>query len=117
MTLDEYQLAALRTCSHAWGAAESKGLVNNGLGIAGEAGEVADYIKKVIGHHHPLDREKMAKELGDVLWYVAALGNDIGVTLEEIATKNIDKLLARYPNGFTTADSLARRDADGAGRE
>lgn len=81
----------------------------HGLGIAGEAGEVADIIKKVLFHDNLTigegfvnspRRDDMCKELGDVLWYVAAVASDWGFTLEEVAQGNIDKLAARYPNGF-----------------
>ena len=83
-----------------------------GLGIAGEAGEVADYLKKVLGHGHELDLTKLAKELGDVLWYVAALATMHGLKLDDIATTNINKLRERFPNGFTEADSIARLDEE-----
>ncbi len=85
-------------------------LVGHALGIAGEAGEVADLIKKWTLHGHPPDDEKLAKELGDVLWYVCAIGADRGISFDTIATANVAKLRARYPNGFTQADSLARKD-------
>lgn len=87
-------------------------LVSYGLGVTGEAGEVADLIKKHVGHGHPLDVEKLKLELGDVLWYVAGLATVLGLTLEDVAAANIAKLTRRYPNGFSTADSLARRDVE-----
>lgn len=79
-----------------------------GLGIAGEAGEVADLLKKHLGHGHELDREKLIKELGDCLWYIAALATWLGVPLSEVAEKNIEKLRARYPNGFDSERSKNR---------
>jgi len=79
------------------------------LGIAGEAGEVADHIKKHIGHGHPLDRQAVAKELGDVLWYVAAMADLLGTPLEQIAQMNLDKLRARYPEGFSYEASINRK--------
>lgn len=85
-------------------------LVGHALGVAGEAGEVADLIKKWTLHGHPRDHAKLMKELGDVLWYVVAIGADCGISLGEIAQTNVDKLRARYPNGFTQADSIERRD-------
>lgn len=88
-----------------------------GLGIAGEAGECADLIKKHIGHGHPLDVEKLKLELGDVLWYVAGLATVCGLTLGDIATTNLAKLEKRYPNGFNTADSIARRDVSHTSNE
>ena len=73
----------------------------NAIGLAGEAGEVADLVKKQIFHQQGIDRLKMKKELGDVLWYVAALCTEFGLTLEEVMQHNIDKLKARFPDGYT----------------
>lgn len=101
--LDQYQQEALRTA----GDIRPEIL---GLGIAGEAGEVADLLKKHLGHGHPLDREKLIKELGDVLWYVAVLANWAGATLDEVAQVNVAKLKVRYPNGFSTERSQNRED-------
>jgi NTP pyrophosphatase (non-canonical NTP hydrolase) len=107
-TFDDYETAAMRTCIHGYGLADHKALGWNALGLAGESGEVADEIKKVIGHGHELNRERLAKELGDVLWYVAALCNDLGIRMADVAQSNIDKLLDRYPDGFKQADSIHR---------
>ena len=78
------------------------------LGIAGEAGEVADYIKKVVGHGHALDPQALQKELGDVLWYVAMLATKCGLDLDLVAQANIEKLRKRYPDGFSTERSKNR---------
>lgn len=83
-------------------------LLNGALGLTGEAGEVSDMIKKNIFHGHELDREALVKELGDVCWYVALLCEAIDVSLEEVLTKNIDKLKARYPEGFSESASINR---------
>lgn len=80
------------------------------LGLAGEAGEVCDLLKKAWGHGHALDAEKLKKELGDVLWYVAALAEQHGLRLSDVAEANVAKLSARYPQGFSTAASIARVD-------
>lgn len=80
------------------------------LGLAGESGEVADCVKKIVAHGHPLDAEKLAKELGDVLWYLAVMADAIGYSLEDIAAQNIVKLKARYPEGFSHERSLTRED-------
>lgn len=79
-------------------------------GLAGEAGEVAELLKKHHGHGHELDTSKLAKELGDVLWYVAELAACHGLDLDAIAAANIAKLKARYPDGFSSAASVARVD-------
>lgn len=85
------------------------------LGLAGEAGEVADLLKKSLFHGHQVDPATLRKELGDVLWYIAALATMSGLTLEEIAAANIEKLRRRYPQGFSEAASRARVDQEGAG--
>ena len=84
----------------------------NALGLAGEAGEIADSVKKGIFHQHGLDRDKLKNELGDVLWYVAALCRNLGFEMEEVMQANIDKLHKRYPNGFNAADSRKRVDVE-----
>lgn len=82
------------------------------LGIAGEAGEVADYVKKHLGHDHDLDREKLKKELGDVLWYISTLASANDLSLQDVAQTNINKLAARYPDGFNTEHSKNRKAND-----
>lgn len=98
MTFDEYQQWAKRTMDPTLSVRES--LMCFGLGIAGEAGEVADHIKKVLFHGKLLSDDALQKELGDVLWYIAGICTAKGWTLEEIAAKNVQKLVERYPNGF-----------------
>ena len=80
------------------------------LGLAGEAGEVAEIAKKGIFHQHGLDKDRIKKELGDVLWYAAGLASTLGFDLSSIMHENIEKLEERYPEGFTSDDSIARRD-------
>lgn len=89
---------------------EEKGLNCAAMGIAGEGGEVCDLVKKWQHHRAPRDTEKLKKEIGDVLWYIAHACNVLGLRLEDIAAANVAKLRARYPDGFATADSIARRD-------
>lgn len=105
MGLDEYQRLAMRT--HQPGELR---LPCYALGVAGEAGEVADMVKKHLGHGHELDRDKLIKELGDVLWYVAGLAHLFDVSLSTVAEANVHKLEKRYPNGFSSEASLARAD-------
>lgn len=78
------------------------------LGLAGEAGEVIDIIKKEVGHGHPQDPAKIAIELGDLMWYIANLADAYGLSLSDVATMNINKLKARYPDGFSTEASINR---------
>ena len=84
------------------------GLASWALGLGGEAGEVQEHIKKHIGHGHPLDVDAVAFELGDVLWYVAALASALGLSLEDIANANLTKLIDRYGGGFSVEKSINR---------
>ena len=83
-----------------------------GLGLAGESGEVADMIKKHLFQGHILDREHMARELGDIAWYIALGAELIGYDLESILQMNIEKLLERYPDGFDPERSIHRKEGD-----
>jgi NTP pyrophosphatase (non-canonical NTP hydrolase) len=71
------------------------------LGLAGEAGEVANKVKKILrdGVGVTYIRDDLASELGDALWYIAALADDLGFGLEAIAQKNIEKLTSRKLRG------------------
>jgi len=109
MRANDYQKAALRTAS----TLEPKDLVLNGaLGLAGESGEVADHIKKHLFQGHELKKEHLAKELGDIYWYIAITAEGLGYDLESIMQMNIDKLRKRYPQGFEKEKSLNRKDED-----
>lgn len=83
-------------------------LVNFALGVAGEAGEVADLIKKQVSHGHTPDPDSLIEELGDVLWTVSALARTLDVPLEEVARRHLAKLQRRYPAGFDTERSRER---------
>ncbi len=107
MTLNDYQELARRTLGP---RPEDQQLANAALGLSGEAGEVADMMKKHLFHAHPLDRDAMVKELGDCMWYVAAMATALGVELDEIGERNIAKLRKRYPEGFSAERSLNRVD-------
>lgn len=108
MKLNEYQELALRTHDESMGQVQA--FCNYALGLTGESGEVADHIKKGIFQGHEMDRHEIAKELGDVLWYVANLSNLIGMSLEQVATMNVTKLMKRYPSGFDKERSVNRDD-------
>ncbi len=107
MKFNDYQKLAMRTKGTLEG---NESLVAGALGISGEAGEVTDYIKKIVFHGHKLEEEKLAKEIGDVLWYCALLAESIGINLETIAEMNIEKLRNRYPDGFSTEKSINRKE-------
>lgn len=99
MTPTKYQAAVDRTMNN---LPREDALVNWALGLSGETGEVIEHIKKFAYHGKPLDMDAVEKELGDVLWYVAAMANTLGLSLDEIMQKNVDKLRERYPDGFPT---------------
>ena len=107
-TFAEYQALAQRTARTKLSPRERLSVA--GLGLAGESGEVAEIVKKHIGHDHPLDRDEVRKEVGDVLWYVAEMCAVTGLTMEECAAANIEKLRTRYPEGFAVQDSIDRVD-------
>lgn len=110
MTINEYQKEALRTES---GMNKAYPRILNGLmGLNGESGEVIDILKKHLFQGHPFDREHVAKELGDVAWYLAVSADAIGYDLETILQMNVDKLRARYPDGFEEQKSLHRKEGD-----
>ncbi len=103
----------MRTCSLIGQKDNSIPMLTNAmLGICGEAGECADLVKKHLYQSHDLDKAHMAKELGDVAWYLAEAAEAIGYNLETIFQMNIDKLKARYPEGHFDADRSLRRKAD-----
>lgn len=111
MTPNEYQKEAMRTASGM--NYESNGMIiNAALGLCGESGEVADIVKKATFQGHELDKEHIAKELGDVAWYLAVGAEAIGYDFETILQMNVDKLRARYPTGFSTDRSLYRAEGD-----
>lgn len=113
MDFNEYQSLAARTARRKTDETDHHRLTNFALGLTGEAGEVADAVKKAVFHGHLLTEDMLCKELGDVLWYVAALAGVMGLSLSEIAETNIAKLRARYPQGFSEEASRNRSDAGG----
>ncbi len=101
MTLDEYQKEALVTAIISGN--ELKDLAHWVLGVTGEAGEIAEKVKKIIrdndGHLDDSAKAELAKEIGDVLWYLAVLAEHLGVSFEEIGKINIAKLRSRQARG------------------
>jgi NTP pyrophosphatase (non-canonical NTP hydrolase) len=129
MTFNEYQDWA-KTTARNFQRPEIAGLVA-ALGLGGEAGEVVgqmvqqladvcelsretsnvtELLKKVYGHGHLLDRDKLVKELGDVLWYLADISSKNNITLDDIARENVRKLTGRYPDGFSVERSINREE-------
>lgn len=109
MKINEYQKLALRTAPT---LLNSEALINGALGLTGESGEVADLVKKNLFQGHELDKEHIAKELGDICWYIALMAESIGYELETVMQMNIDKLIKRYPEGFNVENSINRDDDD-----
>lgn len=97
MTLNKYQRLALETAIY------PQPIIYPTLGMTGEAGEVADKVKKVLRDNNseftPDRKLEIAKEIGDVLWYCATLSHDLGYTLEDIARMNYEKLHSRQERG------------------
>lgn len=111
MTINEYQIEAMKTASGT-NYEHNEMLINAALGLCGEGGEVADIVKKATFQGHELDVEHVAKELGDVAWYLAVGARAIGYDLETILQMNVDKLRARYPDGFDADKSQHRQAGD-----
>lgn len=105
MIINDYQKEALRTAGEA-------DFVNGVLGLCGESGECADIVKKYLFQGHDLDVEHLAKELGDVAWYLAVTAYAIGYDLETVLRLNVRKLRKRYPDGFDPEKSQNRKEGD-----
>lgn len=117
MTLDDYQTLAMRTAGE---HSQRDALLNAALGACGEAGELADHVKKHAFQGHDIDPDYLVKEAGDVLWYLALIAHTLGMSLSEVAARNVAKLQRRYPDGFSVEASREREDVpdyDGARME
>lgn len=114
LTANDYQRMAMRTAEEIdFSKNGVNGLLLEGvLGLNGEAGECIDVVKKTLCQGHELDREHLIEELGDVAWYLAICCEGLGVSLEEVMEKNIEKLRARYPEGFDKARSINRAECE-----
>lgn len=107
LALAEYEAEVLRTDNAAFP------LEYRAVGLIAEAGEVLDVVKKIVWHKHPFDGSALAKlteELGDAQWYITSTALAIGSTLDRIMRANVAKLRRRYPHGFTSADSIDRKN-------
>lgn len=107
MTLYEYQMMASRTEK----LLPLESALQHGLmGIMSESGELADTIKRTVIYNQPLDVENIREELGDILWYVAVIANNLDLNLSEVAEENIAKLKVRYPQRYSDAAAAERAD-------
>lgn len=110
MTVNEYQRQAMATLNPALDKKDV--LINSVMGLCGEAGEAIDIVKKWLAQGHELDKERLARELGDVVWYLAEAAAALDMPLEQILQGNLDKLKARYPEGFSAERSRERVKTD-----
>ena len=108
MTINDYQKLAMTTLNPE--LSERDVLINGVMGLCGESGEAIDLVKKWLAQGHELDKEKLAKELGDICWYLAETATAIGYDLEDIMAANIETLTTRYPQGFEAARSIHRSE-------
>jgi NTP pyrophosphatase (non-canonical NTP hydrolase) len=98
--LDAYQAAAARTTNPALD--DRQRLLDAAAGLAEEAGEALAHVRKHVMQDRPLDRDALARELGDVLWCLAIAARGIDMPLSEVAARNLAKLRERHPDGFGT---------------
>ena len=108
MTGNEYQKLAMTTLNP--DLSKTDVLINGVMGLCGESGEAIDIVKKHLHQGHPLDKEKLLKELGDIAWYLAEVAHALDTPLDQVLEGNIAKLKARYPEGFDTEKSLHRTE-------
>ena len=108
MTINEYQKLAMTTLNPE--LSKQDVLINGVMGLCGESGEAIDIVKKHLHQGHGLDKEKLAKELGDIAWYLAETAWALDIPLEDILQGNIDKLKRRFPEGFSTERSMDREE-------
>jgi NTP pyrophosphatase (non-canonical NTP hydrolase) len=111
LTFQQYMRMAMRTLSGPSGESQVSMLNTAALGFGGEGGEFMEHIKKLMFHGHPLDRAKLSKELGDILWYWALACYALDLDPESVAWQNIMKLKDRYPERFETERSLNKDES------
>ena len=108
MTGNEYQRLAMTTLNP--GLSKRDILINSVMGLCGESGEAIDIVKKHLHQGHELDKAALARELGDIAWYLAEAATALDMRLEDILSANIEKLRSRYPEGFSSARSIERNE-------
>lgn len=108
LTANDYHRAAMRTGGDYENQLDM--IRNAAYGMCGESGEIIDLLKKHEFQGHPLDRDKILEETGDVLWYIALMAEAWGTTLQDIMERNIEKLKERYPDGFDKNRSINRKE-------
>lgn len=96
--LTEHKLSVLKTANSKLNHQQQ--LANAAIGLCGEAGEVADLLKKHLFQERSLDIGKVKEEMGDVVWYLSYLSLALGIDMNSVIQGNMEKLMARYPDGF-----------------
>lgn len=107
MTGNEFQRLAMRTNNK---LEFTKQLTHAAMGVAGEAGEIIDTVKKFSIYGHQLNVPNLREEAGDVMWFVALLCDTIGADMEDVMAECIEKLKKRYPEQYTSELAAARLD-------
>lgn len=113
MNFEEYRKLTARTRPPRKGKMYER-MTQSAIGLVSEAGEVAGVVEKIVFQGHDFDiamREKLQREVGDLLWYLAMLMDETDMSLEDVMIRNIDKLKMRFPEKFSTEDSVNRVDA------
>ena len=110
MKVNEFQALAMTTLNPDLSKRDI--LINSVMGLCGESGEAIDIVKKWMAHGHDLDKDHLAKELGDIAWYLAEAATALDMDLEDILQANIEKLKKRYPEGFSSSASVNREKND-----
>lgn len=100
MTLAEYQAAAERTINQSLSRDDQ--LLDASAGLAEEAGEVLGIVRKHRMQGREMNRERLREELGDALWCLTIAAQSAGLSLDDVAKANVEKLKARYPAGLRT---------------
>ena len=110
MQVNEYQTLAMKTLNPELSRKDV--LINSVMGLCGESGEAIDIVKKWLAQGHELDKAHLAKELGDIAWYLAEAATALDMDLEDIFQADIEKLKKRYPDGFAAGRSVDRTEDD-----
>lgn len=111
MNIKEYQQLTVRTCVPPAGLAldaQTRDLLHAAMGLATEAGELQDQLKRNIFYGKPLDIVNIQEELGDALWYIGMVCERLHFSMEKIMEQNIAKLRVRFPEKFTAENALSR---------
>ena len=106
MEINTYQTLALQSLNKE--LTKDDVLINSVMGLCGESGEAIDIVKKWFAQGHPLDKEHLREELGDIAWYLAEAAFALDMDLEDILKANLEKLAKRYPKGFDKEATLKR---------